>query len=73
MDPQSRREMWSIIEEASEISTIILTSHSMEECEGALFSNWHPAQRSVFMHRNEAAAYPKVRRWSYARHVLEGR
>ena len=33
MDPQSRREMWSIIEEASEISTIILTSHSMEECE----------------------------------------
>ena len=33
MDPQSKREMWEIIKEAAEISSVLFTSHSMEECE----------------------------------------
>ena len=47
MDPQSRREMWSIIEEAAAISSVILTSHSMEECE-ALCSRIGILRRASF-------------------------
>jgi len=41
MDPQARRNMWSIIQRVAtknKKSTVILTTHSMDECE-ALCSN----------------------------------
>ena len=33
MDPVSRRFMWSVIESISDGRSVILTTHSMEECE----------------------------------------
>lgn len=40
MDPSSKRYFWNLIKRAQEFNiTIILTSHSMEECE-ALCSNF---------------------------------
>jgi len=33
MDPEARRSMWSVIEQVSSKRTIVLVSHSMEECE----------------------------------------
>ena len=33
MDPQARRKMWSVIESVSQNRSVILVSHSMEECE----------------------------------------
>jgi len=34
MDPEARRFMWTIIDTLKRFSTIILTTHSMEEAEG---------------------------------------
>lgn len=34
MDPEARRFMWTIIDNLKQFSTIILTTHSMEEAEG---------------------------------------
>jgi ABC-type multidrug transport system ATPase subunit len=33
MDPAARRNMWSVIEQVSQDRSIVLVSHSMEECE----------------------------------------
>lgn len=33
MDPKARRYMWSVIERMAKTSSVILVSHSMEECE----------------------------------------
>jgi ATP-binding cassette, subfamily A (ABC1), member 3 len=33
MDPESRRKMWTVIEEVSASRSVVLVSHSMEECE----------------------------------------
>ena len=33
MDPESRRSMWDIINRLSETRSLVLTTHSMEECE----------------------------------------
>jgi ABC-type multidrug transport system ATPase subunit len=33
MDPEARRNMWDVIAKVSETRTVVLTTHSMEECE----------------------------------------
>ena len=33
MDPESRRNLWEVIRASSKWRTVVLTSHSMEECE----------------------------------------
>jgi len=33
MDPVARRQMWQVIEAVKETSSVVLTTHSMEECE----------------------------------------
>ncbi len=33
MDPESRRKMWQVIEAVSQTRSVVLVSHSMEECE----------------------------------------
>lgn len=33
MDPEARRNMWTVIEQVSSNRSIVLVSHSMEECE----------------------------------------
>ena len=33
MDPEARRNMWEVIAKVSETRTVVLTTHSMEECE----------------------------------------
>ena len=33
MDPVARRFMWKVIAEMAKTSSIVLVSHSMEECE----------------------------------------
>ena len=36
MDPEARRFMWDVISASTKGRTIVLTSHSMEECEVGL-------------------------------------
>ena len=33
MDPEARRLMWDVISRLSESRSVVLTTHSMEECE----------------------------------------
>jgi ABC-type multidrug transport system ATPase subunit len=33
MDPVARRQMWEVIEAVKRTSSVVLTTHSMEECE----------------------------------------
>jgi ABC-type multidrug transport system ATPase subunit len=33
MDPEARRHMWDVISHVSEARSVVLTTHSMEECE----------------------------------------
>ena len=33
MDPQARRHMWDVVEEISALSSVVLTTHSMEEAD----------------------------------------
>merc|ERR1711959_470630 len=33
MDPVARRQMWTVIKEVAATTSVVLTTHSMEECE----------------------------------------
>ena len=46
MDPVSRRFMWSVIESISDGRSVVLTTHSMEECEARQFLHTN-TQRSA--------------------------
>ena len=45
MDPEARRCLWDVISDSTRGRTIVLTSHSMEECEARSISHWSPYDR----------------------------